>query len=56
VADALLAHYAHLLSTLAPGEVEPIATDTDRATVGEHLVIGTLSLRATFDDQAPHGT
>jgi hypothetical protein len=44
-----------LLSTLAHCEVEPIATDIDRATVGEHLVRN-VALRATFDDHAPHGT
>lgn len=52
VADAPLARYARLLSTLAHGEAESITTDVDRATVGEHLVRN-LALRATFDDHAP---
>jgi DNA-binding transcriptional MerR regulator len=40
--DALLDQYAEALSRFAPSEVEPIKTETDRATAIEHLVIGTL--------------
>jgi DNA-binding transcriptional MerR regulator len=40
--DALLDQYAEALSRFAPSEVEPITTETDRATAIEHLVIGTL--------------
>lgn len=40
--DALLDQYAQALSRLAPAEVEPITTDTNRSTAIEHLVIGTL--------------
>jgi hypothetical protein len=40
--DALLDQYAETLSRLAASEVEPITTETDRATAIEHLVIGTL--------------
>lgn len=40
--DALLDQYAHLLSKVAPSEVGPITTDSDRAAAVEHLVIGTL--------------
>jgi DNA-binding transcriptional MerR regulator len=40
--DALLDQYAEKLASLAPGEVEPITAETDRATAIEHLVIGTL--------------
>ena len=40
--DALLDQYAEALSRFAPSEVEPITTQTDRATAIEHLVIGTL--------------
>jgi DNA-binding transcriptional MerR regulator len=40
--DALLDQYAEALSRFAPREVEPIKTETDRATAIEHLVIGTL--------------
>ena len=40
--DALLDRYAEALSRFASSEVEPITTETDRATAIEHLVIGTL--------------
>lgn len=40
--DALLDQYAEALSGLARSEVEPISTQTDRATAIEHLVVGTL--------------
>lgn len=40
--DALLDQYAEILSCLAPTEIEPITTESDRATAIEHLVIGTL--------------
>lgn len=40
--DALLDQYAEALSRFAPNEVEPIASETHRATAIEHLVIGTL--------------
>jgi DNA-binding transcriptional MerR regulator len=40
--EALLNQYARALSRLAPREVAPIATDSDRASAIEHLVIGTL--------------
>jgi DNA-binding transcriptional MerR regulator len=40
--DALLDHYADALSRFAPDEVEPITSETHRATAIEHLVIGTL--------------
>jgi hypothetical protein len=40
--DALLDQYAEALARFAPSEVEPITTETDRATAIEHLVIGTL--------------
>jgi hypothetical protein len=40
--DALLDQYADALSRFAPSEVEPITTETDRATAIEHLIIGTL--------------
>jgi DNA-binding transcriptional MerR regulator len=40
--DALLDQYAQALSRFAPSEVEPIKTETDRATAIEHLIIGTL--------------
>jgi DNA-binding transcriptional MerR regulator len=40
--DALLDQYAEALSHFAPNEVEPITTETHRATAIEHLVIGTL--------------
>ncbi|MEB4209839.1 MerR family transcriptional regulator [Mycobacterium sp. 94-17] len=42
VPDSLLDQYAAMVSALAPSEVEPITTDTDRAAAIEHLVIGTL--------------
>jgi DNA-binding transcriptional MerR regulator len=42
VPDALLDQYAQMLSTVAPSEVGPITTETDRASAIEHLVIGTL--------------
>jgi len=42
VPDALLDQYAEALSRFTPAEVEHITTETDRATVIEHLVIGTL--------------
>lgn len=40
--DVLLDQYAEALSRLAPSEVYPITTETDRATAIEHLIIGTL--------------
>jgi DNA-binding transcriptional MerR regulator len=40
--DALLDQYAEALSRFAPTEVEPISSETHRATAIEHLVIGTL--------------
>ena len=40
--DALLDQYAEALSRFAPNEVEPITSETHRATAIEHLVIGTL--------------
>lgn len=40
--DALLDQYAEALSRFAPSEVGPIATEVDRATAIEHLIIGTL--------------
>ena len=40
--DELLDQYAEALSHFAPKEVEPITSQTDRATAIEHLVIGTL--------------
>jgi DNA-binding transcriptional MerR regulator len=40
--DALLDQYAEALSRFAPSEVEPVATEIDRATAVEHLIIGTL--------------
>jgi DNA-binding transcriptional MerR regulator len=40
--NALLDQYAEALSRFAPSEVEPITSETDRATAIEHLVIGTL--------------
>lgn len=40
--DALLDQYAQLLSTLAPSEVGPITSDTDRTSAIEHLIVGTL--------------
>jgi DNA-binding transcriptional MerR regulator len=40
--DALLDQYAEALSRFARDEVEPITSETNRATAIEHLVIGTL--------------
>jgi hypothetical protein len=40
--DALLDQYAEALSRFAPREVEPITSETHRATAIEHLVIATL--------------
>ncbi len=40
--DALLDQYAEALSRFAAAEVEPITSETHRATAIEHLVIGTL--------------
>jgi hypothetical protein len=40
--DALLDQYAQTLSRLAPNEIEPVTTETDRTTAIEHLVVGTL--------------
>jgi DNA-binding transcriptional MerR regulator len=40
--DALLDQYAVALSHFAPNEVEPVTSETHRATAIEHLVIGTL--------------
>jgi len=40
--DALLDQYAEALSRFASSEVEPVTTETHRATAIEHLVIGTL--------------
>lgn len=40
--DTLLDQYAEALSRFAPSEVDPITTETDRATAIEHLIIGTL--------------
>lgn len=40
--DALLDQYAEAVSSFAPMEVEPITSQTDRATAIEHLIIGTL--------------
>jgi DNA-binding transcriptional MerR regulator len=40
--DALLDQYAEAVSSFAPNEVEPITSQTDRATAIEHLIIGTL--------------
>lgn len=40
--DALLDQYAEAVSSFAPSEIEPITSQTDRATAIEHLIIGTL--------------
>lgn len=40
--DVLLDQYAQTLTRLAPDEIEPVTTETERATAIEHLVVGTL--------------